>query len=97
MLKSLTSLFGLGVDGETVDQRKDRELKELSEKRLYEWEHLVACVEEYCYKEKKGCKVARYATTIEGERVSIYGGFRRCIQCECCVDSNGMLKAAPSR
>ena len=29
MLKSLTSLFGLGVDGETVDQRKDRELKEL--------------------------------------------------------------------
>ena len=47
MLKSLTSLFGLGVDGETVDQRKDREL---SEKRFYEWEHLVACVEEYCYK-----------------------------------------------
>ena len=35
MLKSLTSLFGLGVDGETVDQRKDRELKELSEKRFY--------------------------------------------------------------
>ena len=33
MLKSLTSLFGLGVDGETVDQRKDRELKELSVKR----------------------------------------------------------------
>ena len=27
MLKSFTSLFGLGVDGETVDQRKDRELK----------------------------------------------------------------------
>ena len=29
MLKSFTSLFGLGVGGETVDQRKDRELKEL--------------------------------------------------------------------
>ena len=51
MLKSLASLFGLGVDDEIVNQRMKRELREFSEKKLYEREHLVACVEEYCYKE----------------------------------------------
>ena len=76
MFKSLTSLFGLGLDGETVDQRKDRELKELSSKKFYDWRHLVACVEEDCYWDGKSCRVARYAT-VEGKRVSICGGFRR--------------------
>ena len=91
MLRSLTSLFGMGVDDEKVSERKSRELKELAEQRLYEWGRLVACVEEYCYKEKRGFKAARCATTTEGKRASIYGGLRRRVQRERRVDGDGTL------